>query len=190
MKLLQRLTELSIDHPRTVLVATFAITVAAVSAFPSIKIDTDPENMLEADEPDRVFYNETKAKFRIYDGVAFGIFDPVDILRPESLEALDRATRKLLEIDGVVARDVTSLTTSYNMFRLDDGTLTMPPVNMSFAAGVSTGNLPKTAAEVEELRRHIRNNWIFPELLLTEDNKGTVIVLPLTRVSVRQEKPG
>src|SRR5687767_4213013 len=114
-----RLTSYSVDNPKKTLAATLSFTALMACTFPFMVIDTDPENMLEKDQDDRVFYNAVKKKYRIYDEIGIAIYHPTDILEPKSLEAIDKATRRLMEIEGVISRDVVSLSTSYNLLRLD-----------------------------------------------------------------------
>ena len=72
---MRKLVHLSVDHPRWVMGLTVALTVVLALAFPKIKIDTDPENMLEDDQPDRVYYRQVKKEFGIYDLLVLGIVD-------------------------------------------------------------------------------------------------------------------
>ncbi len=66
--------------------AIFSFLMIAVVAAPSLapnsfsflqplKVDTDPENMLAADEPVRVFHNEMKAEFTLNDLIVVGVVD-------------------------------------------------------------------------------------------------------------------
>lgn len=45
---LRRLVAFSIDYPKTVIGIVLAITLVFLFQLPKIKIDTDPENMLES----------------------------------------------------------------------------------------------------------------------------------------------
>lgn len=54
--MLDRITRFAVDWPKTVIGLVFVATLLFALQFPRIRVDTDPENMLEADQPDRVFY--------------------------------------------------------------------------------------------------------------------------------------
>lgn len=82
---MRELVRFSIDRPRLVMLLTVALTVLAALAFPKIVVDTDPENMLEEDQPDRVYYREVKEEFGIYDLLVLGIVDDGGVFRPETL---------------------------------------------------------------------------------------------------------
>ncbi len=89
----EKLTLFSIDRPKTVIALMTLITVVFGFQFPSVTIDADPENMLDADQADRVFYNQTKDAFGIHDLIVVGVVDETDVFRPESLEGILRAKR-------------------------------------------------------------------------------------------------
>ncbi len=60
------------------MIALVAAPSLAPKAFPflqPLKVDTDPENMLAADEPVRVFHNEMKAEFTLHDLVVVGVIN-------------------------------------------------------------------------------------------------------------------
>ena len=99
---LRRLTEFSLDRPRTVIGLTVLITVLFLVQFPRITIDTDPENMLEADQPDRVLYDHVKRAFGIHDLIVVGIVDDKGIFHAEALERVARATEAIQTIKGVI----------------------------------------------------------------------------------------
>ena len=72
---LERLTIFSLDYPKAVIAAVLLLTVLFGLQFPGVKIDTDPENMLEPDQPDRVLYDRVKKEFGVNDLIVVGIVD-------------------------------------------------------------------------------------------------------------------
>src|SRR3972149_2326680 len=82
------LTTWAVNHSRWTIALAVLITVAFGSQFFRAKIDTDPENMLEADQPDRVFYNKVKSDFGIHDLIVLGITDDAGIWRRDALKRL------------------------------------------------------------------------------------------------------
>ena len=97
---LSSMTKFSMDRPKTVIGLAIIVTILFGLQLPGVKIDTDPENMLEEDQPDRVFYNEIKSIFRIHDLLVVGISDPEGIFRPKALERVERIISEILKIDG------------------------------------------------------------------------------------------
>ncbi len=63
-----------------------------------MKIDTDPENMLERIEPARVFHNETKRRFDLSDILVLGVInerDPDGVFNPETLRRIYELTESI-----------------------------------------------------------------------------------------------
>ncbi len=54
------LTAFAIRHPRRLIALATLVTAVFGWQFRAITIDTDPENMLEASQPDRVVYDAVK----------------------------------------------------------------------------------------------------------------------------------
>jgi hypothetical protein len=95
------LIRFSTDRPGLVtwFIVLSTLALAALAALPSawpgaaqilnpVKVDTDPENMLSADEPARVFHNAMKREFTLYDIVVVGVVNetnPDGVFNPESL---------------------------------------------------------------------------------------------------------
>ena len=171
--LLPKLTQFALDRPKSVIVLACLVTLLFGLALPQATIDTDPENMLEATQPDRQHYNEVKERFRINDIITVGIFDERDILRPESLEALQKVIAQLLRIKGVVIQDVASFTTSYNTVAEGERQVSIRPVVPA---------VPKTDGELAALRKDIRASWpLVGNLITAKDDRGTAIYLPIER---------
>jgi uncharacterized protein len=76
MKLL--LTRFSIRFPWLVVVLVILLAGLFGSQFPSVHFDNDPENMLAADEPVRLFHHQVKDKYALYDFVIVGISNEAD----------------------------------------------------------------------------------------------------------------
>ena len=85
----------------------------------SLKIDTDPENMLSEDEPARVLHNRLKQEMNIYDLMVVGVVNevhPDGIYNPKSLSRIhalsEFAARQHWEgddgesIEGVLSVDI------------------------------------------------------------------------------------
>jgi len=166
---LERLTRFALDRPKTVIAATVVLTVVFGLQFSRITIDTDPENMLEADQPDRVFYNRVKKDFGVHDLVVVGIVDERGVFRPESLKRISRTTSEILKIPGVVIPDVVSLTTTNNVTS-SGGLLDIHPV---------MGEVPRTPEGIESLRRDIAENPFLHEKIASADGTAVAIYVPV-----------
>src|SRR3989344_5788422 len=107
--MLRKLTESVIRFPKATIAVFLVATVFFAVQFPKIKIDTDPENMLEQKQPDRVFYDKVKNEFGIHDLLVVGIVDEKAIFNSDTLARIARITDEILRIKGVIIEDVVSL---------------------------------------------------------------------------------
>jgi len=98
----------SVDHPVLVscVMVLFATVIALLAGLPSIwpevfpslnsvKVDTDPENMLRKDEAVRVFHDEMRHELSLHDMVVLGIVndeDPDGVFNPDSLLRIHELT--------------------------------------------------------------------------------------------------
>ncbi len=96
--MLTKITEFSIDRPWVLFGIIAVITAVFMFQFPQINIDTDPENMLQPDQPDRAYYDEIKKEFGIDDIVVVGIVDNNGIFRPEALRQVSEIINEIKEI--------------------------------------------------------------------------------------------
>ncbi|MCV6609682.1 MAG: hypothetical protein OIF55_02805, partial [Amphritea sp.] len=67
------LTNLSMNRPKWVFWGILFLTLLAGLQIPSIKVDTDPENMLPHDNPARVFHDQVKETFGLHDMIVVGV---------------------------------------------------------------------------------------------------------------------
>lgn len=58
--MVKKLIRQSLNHPRAVVILAVFAVVAALTQYPRLKFDINPENMLPASAPVRVFHHETK----------------------------------------------------------------------------------------------------------------------------------
>ena len=99
----------SIDHPKLVITLVVLISVFFLFQFPKVKIDTDPENMLDRNEPVRLVHNEMKETFDLHDMIVVGIFREDGVYTRETLTRIVAITDEIKEIDGVLDDDVIAL---------------------------------------------------------------------------------
>lgn len=165
----KHLIRFGIEHPKTALTLVAVLTVLFGLQFPKIKIDTDPENMLEAAQRDRVVYDEVKKRFGISDMLVLGVTDEKGILRPESLAKLSRIATAVLRIKGVIIEDVAGLYASNNV-TFEGGALRVDKL----AAGESD-----TPKNIERLKGHLYDNPFFKEKLISLDGMGAAFYIPI-----------
>lgn len=160
------------EHRKWVYAALLLMVAVAGAQFPSIKIDTDPENMLPADEPVRVAHHQLKKDFKLSDMIAVGVVDetnPHGVWTPQTLKHVWEIAQRIRKIDGVIAVDLMSLATSDTIESggglLDIHTIMPTP--------------PTTQQEADRLRAQVLGNPLLVEKLASGDGKGLGIYVPI-----------
>ncbi|MBI2833548.1 MAG: MMPL family transporter, partial [Acidobacteria bacterium] len=166
-----RLVTWAMNRPKTAIAVAILLTLAFLIPFPAVVIDTDPENMLESDQGDRVFYTQVKEDFGIYDLIVVGVTDARGIFRPDTLARLDRIADAIVAIDGVVVEDVLSLSTTDNVTTEGD-TLTVARI---------MDDPPATEADAAAIREAVLGNAMFREKLVSLDGTAAAFYVPIER---------
>ena len=105
-----KMTAFSIRFPWIIITVSLAAALFFGAQFPKVSFDNDPENMLAEDEHIRVFHNEVKNRYKLYDFVIVGIVNERHedgIFNVETLGRIDGLTRELISLhrdaDGLPA---------------------------------------------------------------------------------------
>ena len=167
-----RLTRWAMRQPRSVFAITLAVAVIALAAFSRLKVDTDPENMLPPDQADRVFHELAKTRFDLRDALVVGLVadGPEGIYTPQALSRIHTLTRAILQIEGVVQKDVLSLATVDDVRSDGPGTVRFSWLMSSAVAS------PERAQAVREAVARIP---MFQGSLVSEDGHAAAIHVPI-----------
>ena len=181
----QAMIDFAIDHARTVVAVLIAATLAAGLFLPRVKIDTDPENMLERSEPVRVFHNQTKKNFDLSDTVVVGIINethPNGVFNTKTLDNIYKLTEfaKTLRWEdeenpghfkGVVEADMIAPSLIDHISQAGPGALRfewlMP-------------GPPTTHKDALAVRDRILSNPMLTGMVSSMDGKALCLYLPLT----------
>jgi len=192
MDIRQKIADYSIRHYKLVTVVLVLFTLGLGALIPQIKVDTDPENMLSADEPVRVFHNQTKRDFVLSDIVVLGIVndkDPSGVFNPSSLSRIYELTdfaKKLRwpskedpnEEAGVVEADLLAPSTVDHIGQGGPGVVTFDWLMQK---------PPETNAEALAIRDKAMSNPLLKGTVVSEDGKAICIYLPLTSKDLSHE---
>ncbi|MHC4137871.1 MAG: RND transporter, partial [Planctomycetota bacterium] len=173
MKLLHRAINLSLHYPRSLMTAVVVLVLALGSQIPRIVIDTDPENMLPADQSARVLHNEAKQAFRLWDMIVVGIVnetDPDGVFNPASLLRIHQLTRAIEGLDGVRREDLLSVSTVDNISQGGPGVV-------RFEWLMRTP--PDTREEARAIRDAAERIPLIDGTLLSADGKALAIFVPI-----------
>ncbi len=166
------LVHFSVDHPRWVVAVTLLVTALALSAFPKVRTDTNPKNMLPADSEVRVSNDAVEKTFGLYeDMIVVGITNEVGVLNKTTLGKIKRINDGILKVPGVAARDVAGFYTIDNV-TVDKGTLQVGPL---------MPEAPGDTQTLAGLRKQLFENPMFVGRIISQDGKTAAIYVPLEK---------
>lgn len=159
------------------MLAVLVLAVVLGSQIPRIAIDTDPENMLPADQSARVFHNKVKLDFNLYDMIIVGVVneqDPDGVFNPASLARIHELTRSIERIDGVIRQEVLSISTVDNIAQGGAGVVRFEWLMKA---------PPETREEARAIRDAAERIPTIAGTLLSEDAKAVTIYVPIEKKS-------
>ncbi|SDC84887.1 hypothetical protein SAMN04515661_13021 [Candidatus Frackibacter sp. WG11] len=173
MNFKEKVTNLSVNHPRAVVIFFIILTILLATQIPKIQIDTDPENMLSEDEFVRQFHDQTKKDFELYDMVVLGVVNEDStngVFNPKTLKNVYQITNKVKKIEGVISSDIIAPSTQDNIEQGGLGT-----VNFNWLMDKP----PKTKEEAIRIRDEAMDNPILKGTMVSEDGKALAIYIPI-----------
>lgn len=174
----QRLASFSIRHPKSIITLMIIVTFLFISQLPKVKTDTDPKNMLPATSDVRVNDDKVEKRFELHsDWIVLGIVNEKGVLNPGTLAKIARITEKVLQINGVIARDVNSFTTVDNVIAEGENLYAKPLMT----------EVPQTDNQIEILKKALYENPLFTERLISRNGKATAIYIPLEKTANGKE---
>lgn len=164
------IADFATTRAKLVFFATLLLTLAAGAFIPKIIIDTDPENMLPEDQAERVYHNQIKQRFALYDAIVVGAVSDKGIFNPAALQSLHKLTAGISQIDGVVVADLMALSTVDNISQENPGTIRFEW--MMKQAPVDQATAQKISQQVDRLP-------LFQNTLVSQDDKAAAIYVPI-----------
>ncbi|MBZ0266716.1 outer membrane lipoprotein-sorting protein [bacterium] len=165
------LLAIALSRPRTVMAVTALLTVGFALLTLRIQVDTDPENMLPADEPSRIHHEEVKEAFGLHDYLVVGIVreEPGGVFRPETLARVNELTDGILELDGVITDDVIAPSQVDDVFT--EGGILRVATLMEEA--------PETDEGAQLVLERIRANPFLRGRLASDDGAAMALFIPI-----------
>ncbi len=170
------LVNLSMNRPKWVFFGVLLLTVIAGLQIPSIKVDTDPENMLPADNSARVFHDHVKERFGLHDMIVVGVVNdsPGGIYNQQSLSELQQLSDAIVQMDGVVSQDLMSLDRVDNISQEGPGTIRFEWMMKQ---------VPTDQAAIDQIRTSVERLPLLNNTLVSGDGKAAGIYIPITQKS-------
>jgi len=167
------LIRLATERPRTVYAIVVLLVVVAGGLMTRIQIDTDPENMLPADQADRMFHNLVEDQFTLHDAIVVGAVNESHengIYNVKSLTALHELSAAILQLDGVIAPDLMSLAETDNIGQEGPGTIRFEWMMRE---------APVTEQQALDIRDKVSRLPLLQDTLVSGDGKAAVIYVPI-----------
>ncbi len=189
------LPSLGLNHPRSVaalsVLAALVIAFLAVaptvwpadfSALPEIRVDTDPENMLDPGNPDRVRHRQQKALFNLHDTIVVGVVNPgaeAGVYTPQVLGEVHALISDLKDLQwkeegkevGVIPGDIMAPSTVDNIEQAGIGSVRfdwlMPKP-------------PETEDAARAVRKKLENIPMYEGTLSSQTGKALALYIPVT----------
>jgi hypothetical protein len=166
----QAVTNFAIKRPWVVIALAVAVTVFFAAQFPNIQIDTDPENMLPADEPTRLFHAQTREDFNLYDFVAVGVVQEPTAFTPDLLNRIYSITAEIEQIEGVIVDDILAPSTVDDIRQGAGGLIVIEPLMEDEIA---------TSEEAAYIHSRILDNPILKGKLASDDGQAIALFIPI-----------
>lgn len=172
-KVTENLVHFCTQKPKLVYAILLLLALAFTAQIPRIQIDTDPENMLDAEHPSRVFHNQVKADFAMHDAIVVGVVadnSENSIFTPALLTDIYDITESILAIDGVVSADLMSISTVDNITQSAPGTIRFEWM---------MDKPPTTVEESQQIRSSLARLPLLQDTLASENGKAAAIYVPI-----------
>ena len=166
-------SSVALRRPRLVYLIVLTVTLVSAAFLPRINIDTDPENMLPSNHPDRVFHNAIEERFGLHDALVVGVVNSSHaqgVYNVATLTALHQLTTKILQIDGVVVPDVMSLSLTDNITQGQVG-----EIRFERMMPAPPADLPAA----QEIQANVDRLPLLLDTLVSADNMAAAIYVPI-----------
>ncbi|WP_100657618.1 efflux RND transporter permease subunit [Alteromonas flava] len=169
----QKLVHFCLTRPKSVYWVLAILALVFTAQMPRIQIDTDPENMLDAEHPARVFHNQVKTEFAMHDAIVVGVVnsdDPEGVFTPAALTDIFDITESIMSIEGVISADLMSISTVDNITQSAPGTIRfewmMPKP-------------PATQTEASKIQAALARLPLLQDTLASQNGKAAAIYVPI-----------
>ncbi|MCB1583980.1 MAG: MMPL family transporter [Marinicella sp.] len=164
--------EYVIKHPKLIFILVLLLTVVTALMIPMIQVDTDPENMLPADQVERKFHNQVKDQFNLFDMIVVGAVNQSDkgIYNAATLRDLVEIVEKISKIDGVIDHDLMALSSVDNIKQGEPGSIRFEWLMKQ---------APTTQLDIAALSEAVERLPLLKNTLVAEDHKATSIYVPI-----------
>jgi len=160
----------AIGFPKTIYGIVLVLSIGLLTQLPRINIDTDPQNMLSSDNPARLFHQQVKQQFNLYDAIVLGVINKQGIFTPPNLKSINAISDYILTLDGVIHDEVISPSLVDNITNESTGTLRFSWLMKQ---------TPTTMAQSQVIQQAIKRLPLLNNTLASNDGQAIAIYIPL-----------
>ena len=177
----RRIIQFSINKPKVVTTIMVVMTLVLGALIARVHVDTDPENMLSADEFVRIFHDRTKKDFNLHDVVVLGVVNEQHedgVFNPKTLKKIQILSEYAATLSDpkhperkVVARDLIAPNNIDNIEQAGPGQVKLDWLMKE---------APTSREEALRIRDQAMDNPLLKGTLVSEDGKAMGIYIPIT----------
>lgn len=173
IKMINRITDLVLKFPKTVLIIILIITAFfTFQIYENARLETNLDKYKPADHPKFVASEEYEDLFGISDSIIVAVANNSSengIYNPETLKKIDKISRALEKLPEVARGDVKSLATVDNIKSSDFG-LEVDPLYQK---------LPENEAEILQLKKEVETNKMINGRIVSKTGNSALIMAEL-----------
>jgi predicted RND superfamily exporter protein len=168
---MSRILKIFVDFPKTTIVVLLLMTAFFGYQLKNLRFDTDTKSNLPENHPVFIYNDLVEDIFRSKDVIVVSVFDESEkgIFNGETLKLVERLTSRIEEIDGVIEKDVMSLSTIKNIVGTASG----------FKVSSFMKTVPESPEEIQSLRQALYENDTYIGSVVSRDGKATSILAKL-----------
>jgi predicted RND superfamily exporter protein len=184
-----KMVEYAVHKPKVIIRSTLIMTLLMCLFLPFASIDVDPENMLAADEPDRVFHNHMKKQMDINDLIVIGVENPnhpSGVFNPKSLNQIFEFSNYLKTIrwdnqenpqlkEGIITHNILSPNQVDAIIAGEPGVIAFERL---------MGAPITTQQQAETIKQRALDNPFLAGTMISNDQKSLALYLPISSKSV------
>lgn len=164
-----RLFSWIVNHPKRILLLGIILMGLVISQLPKLSKDTRADAFLADDNSALVYREKVKQIFGLSDPLVIAVVAQDSIFTPEGLNAVQRITDLVMDIDNIDPDGMTSLATENNIFGTEEGMEVKPFYEYEI----------ETQEEAIAVRDAIREFPLYQGSLVAQDESATLVVAEL-----------
>ena len=165
-----------LNKPKQLYILLSVLVLMTLGMFPMLQIDTDPENMLDSEQPARVFHNAIKQRFVMHDMVVVGLVSEDSVYSVENLATVHQLSAFIQGLDAVVLQDYLALDVVDNISQ----ELNQQGESQGIRFSYLMAQAPENRQQSETVKNAVARLPMLQNTLVSGDGKAAAIYVPLT----------